>query len=70
MIQGEPCELSSAQWGNWGISANGNALTARLTYPKADPGFTLLDIMEPHPPARCFLSSRRTQNLVLFGRET
>jgi hypothetical protein len=51
------------RWRNWGIMSNGNVLTARLMYPKAESGCLLSDIMEECPPDKYFLSPKSTARL-------
>ena len=62
---GEPLELSSQVWMNWGMTSNGNVLTAKiLESRKVERGYSLLDILEANPDPKYFLSEDAIQRMV------
>ena len=54
---------SSAKYLDWGMCANGSVLTARLTFPKAESGCSLSDILIPDVPEKYYLSKEKAQRL-------
>lgn len=54
---------SSVSYLDWGICANGNVLTARLTFPKAESACSLSDILIPDVPEKYFLSREKAEKL-------
>lgn len=57
-------ELSSIRWMNLGITSNGKCLTVKtLASPKTESECSLLDILEPHPNPKYFLSNKATATL-------
>ena len=52
---------SSVSYLDWGICANGNVLTARLTFPKAESACSLSDILIPDVPEKYFLSREKAE---------
>ena len=60
---------SSAKYLDWGMCANGSVLTARLTFPKAESGCSLSDILIPDAPEKYFLSPEQTEKLLFKSLE-
>ena len=54
---------SSVSYLDWGICANGNVLTARLTFPKAESACSLSDILIPDVPEKYYLSREKAEKL-------
>lgn len=54
---------SSVSYLDWGICANGNVLTARLTFPKQESACSLLDILIPDVPEKYYLSREKAEKL-------
>ena len=54
---------SSVSYLDWGICANGNVLTARLTFPKQESVCSLSDILIPDVPEKYYLSREKAENL-------
>ena len=54
---------SSVSYLDWGICANGNVLTARLTFPKLDGACSLSDILIPDVPEKYYLSREKAEKL-------
>ena len=54
---------SSVSYLDWGICANGNVLTARLTFPKQESACSLSDILIPDVPEKYYLSREKAEKL-------
>ena len=54
---------SSVKYLDWGMCANGSVLTARLTFPKAESGCSLSDILIPDVPEKYYLSKEKAVRL-------
>ena len=54
---------SSTKYLDWGMCANGSVLTAQLTFPKAESGCSLSDILIPNVPEKYYLSKEKAQRL-------
>ena len=63
--EGEPLELSSQVWMNWGMTCNGNVLTAKiLESHRVGNESSLLEILETDPDPKYFLSEDAIQRMV------
>ena len=60
---------SSVSYLDWGICANGNVLTARLTFPKLDGVCSLSDILIPDVPEKYYLSQKQLDRLLFRSSE-
>jgi hypothetical protein len=57
-----PSKPLSERWMNWGMTANGKCLTARITVSrKTEKGCSLSDILEDNPDQKYFLSEKQTK---------
>lgn len=54
---------SSVKYLDWGTCANGSVLTARLTFPKAESGCSLSDILILDVPEKYYLSKEKVERL-------
>ena len=54
---------SSVSYLDWGICANGNVLTARLTFPKQESACSMSDILIPDVPEKYYLSREKAEKL-------
>ena len=63
--EGEPLELSSQVWMNWGMTCNGNVLTAKiLESHRVGNESSLSEILETDPDPKYFLSEDAIQRMV------
>jgi hypothetical protein len=63
--EGEPLELSSQVWMNWGMTCNGNVLTAKiLESHRVGNECSLSAILETDPDPKYFLSEDAIQRMV------
>ena len=63
--EGEPLELSSQVWMNWGMTCNGNVLTAKiLESRRVGSESSLSAILETDPDPKYFLSEDAIQRMV------
>jgi hypothetical protein len=63
--EGEPLQLSSQVWMNWGMTSNGNVLTARISEShRTEKGCSLSEILEENPDPKYFLSESARQGMV------
>ena len=62
-VKAEFLPRSSVSYLDWGICANGNVLTARLTFPKAESACSLSDILIPDVPEKYYLSREKAEKL-------
>jgi hypothetical protein len=63
--EGEPLELSSQVWMNWGMTCNGNVLTAKiLESHRVGSESSLSEILETDPDPKYFLSEDAIQRMV------
>lgn len=63
--EGEPLELSSQVWMNWGMTCNGNVLTAKILESRRVGSESLLSaILETDPDPKYFLSEDAIQRMV------
>ena len=61
----EPLQLSSQVWMNWGMTANGNVLTARISEShRIGNECSLSDILEDTPDPKYFLSDGAYQHML------
>jgi hypothetical protein len=61
----EPLELSSQVWMSWGMTSNGNVLTARiLESRRIGNEYLLSDILEDTPDPKYFLSEGALQHMM------
>jgi hypothetical protein len=64
-MEGEPLELSSQVWMNWGTTSNGNVLTAKiLESRRVGSECSLSAILETDPDPKYFLSEDAIQRMV------
>ena len=64
-MEEEPLELSSQVWMNWGMTSNGNVLTARISESHRTGNESLLsDILEENPDQKYFLSEGALQRMT------
>lgn len=69
-IKDVPSESSSPRLMNWGMTVNGNCLTAKISAcHKTVRGCSLSDILEEHPDRKYFLSSNQKTRLLRNMRE-
>jgi hypothetical protein len=65
MTEEEPLELSSQVWMNWGMTSNGNVLTARISESHRIGNESLLsEILEDIPDPKYFLSEDVMQKIA------
>jgi len=63
--EGEPLELSSQVWMNWGMTSNGNVLTAKISEShRVGNESSLWEILEGMPDPKYFLSEDAIQRMV------
>ena len=63
--EGEPLELSSQVWMNWGMTSNGNVLTARISEShRIGNEFLLSEVLEDNPDQKYFLSESAMQKIA------
>jgi hypothetical protein len=63
--EGEPLELSSQVWMNWGMTSNGNVLTARISEShRIGNESSLSEILEDTPDPKYFLSENVMQKIA------
>jgi len=63
--EGEPLELSSQVWMNWGMTCNGNVLTARISEShRIGNAYSLSEILEEAPDPKYFLSEGALQHMM------
>jgi hypothetical protein len=61
----EPLELSSQVWMNWGMTSNGNVLTARISEShRIGNEFLLSEVLEDAPDPKYFLSESAMQKIA------
>ncbi len=61
----EPLELSSQVWMNWGMTSNGNVLTARISEShRIGNEFLLSEVLEDNPDPKYFLSEDAMQKIA------
>ena len=64
-MEGEPLELSSQVWMNWGMTSNGNVLTARISEShRIGSEFLLSEVLEDNPDQKYFLSESAMQKIA------
>jgi len=62
---GEPLQLSSQVWMNWGMTASGSVLTARISEShRTGSEYSLSDILEEDPDPKYFLSESALQRML------
>ena len=65
MMEEEPLQLSSQVWMNWGMTSNGNVLTARISESRRTGNeYSLSDILEENPDPKYFLSESALQRML------
>ena len=60
----KPLEPSSVAWMKWGMTVNGNSITANIMSHKTGNVSTLSDILEDNVPDKYFLSEESTVKLI------
>ena len=65
MTEDELLESSSPAWMNWGMTSNGNVLTARISEShRIGNEYSLSEILEENPDQKYFLSEDAMQRMV------
>lgn len=63
--EGRPLPLSSVRLMSWGMTSNGNCLTAKITEShRTGKECSLSDILEEHPDQKYFLSEQAVKNIM------
>ena len=61
----EPLKSSSKSWMAWGMTANGNCLTARISASRnTENGYSLSEILEENPDPKYFLSDEQVTEIM------
>ena len=66
----EPSKLSSRSWMAWGMTVNGNCLTAKISASRnTEKGYSLSDILEENPDQKYSLSAEQVEAMMKRTRK-
>ena len=70
MTEEEPSKSSSKSWMAWGMTVNGNCLTAKISESRnTEKGFSLSDILEESPDQKYSLSEKQVEAMMKRTRK-
>ena len=68
--KGTPSKSCFKHWMNWGMTLNGNCLTANILFHRVGRGSTLSDILEEEVDEKYYLSDRSIQGMINHARNS